>query len=177
MIRKYLAAFLFLLLGTSSAYANDYLNFYAGYFDITQDDNNAAQFGLEYRYDDVYHGLRPGVGVNLSDDGSVYGYGGFFWDVYLSDSWVFTPNIVVGGYHQGSGKDLGHGIQFRSGLELSYEFPRQNRLSVAFNHISNASLGDANPGAETLLFMYQHPISWFTDYSRKGQRWKRPDGY
>lgn len=176
-MRKFLLPFLFTSFLAPTAFANDYLNFYTGYFDITQDDDSAVQVGVEYRYEDIYYGLRPGIGVNVTDDEAVYGYAGLFWDIYLSDSWVFTPNMVAGAFTHGDGKDLGHGIQFRSGLELSYEFPRQNRLGLAFNHISNASLGDANPGAETLLLIYQHPINWSTDYSRKGQRWKRPEGY
>lgn len=145
---------------SAPASATDYVAAYAGYFDVTQDDNAAAQFGLEYRYKDVFHGLRPGVGFNVSNDDSFYGYGGFFWDVKLADNIVFVPNIVAGGYHSGDGKKLGHGIEFRSGLELNYQFENESRLGVAFNHISNASIGDRNPGAETLLVIYQHPLGW-----------------
>ena len=136
----------------------DYLAVYGGYFDVTQNDDAAAQFGLEYRFADVYHGLRPAVGANVTSDGALYGYGGLFWDVPLTDRLIFTPNFVAGAYSDGSGKDLHHAIEFRSGLELSYQFEQGRRLGVAFNHISNASLGDHNPGAETLLVVYQVPM-------------------
>lgn len=176
MCKYLLSACLFFLL-VPAANASDYLNFYGGYFDVTQDDDSALQVGIEYRYDDVYYGLRPGVGINVSDDSAVYGYGGLFWDINLTDNWIFTPNFVAGLFEDGSGKDLGHTIQFRSGLELSYQFPNKNKLGVAFNHISNASLGERNPGAETLLVIYQHPINWFSEPKHDSSRWQRPDGY
>lgn len=157
---------------SSAASASDYLNIYGGRFDVTQDDGPANQYGVEYRYEDIYHGLRPGIGINMTTDDAVYGYWGFFWDMYLTEGLVFTPNVAMGAYHHGDGKDLGHGLEFRSGLELSYEFPRKNRLGVAFNHISNASIGKHNPGSETLLFIYQHPINLFSDPEPEHtQRW------
>ncbi len=161
------------LTSASAAQASDYLNVYAGYFDVTQSDNAALQVGAEYRYDDVYHGLRPGVGFNVTNDDAIYGYGGFFWDLYLSDSVVFTPNVVVGGFSHGDGKKLGHGIEFRSGLELNYQFEQGERVGLAFNHISNASLGDHNPGAETLLVNYQYPLNWFADAPKKPRWWEQ----
>lgn len=152
--------------------ASDYLNIYAGYFDVTQDDNSALQIGAEYRYRDVYYGLRPAVGFNVTNDEAIYGYGGFFWDLHLSDRWIFTPNVVAGAFSHGDGKDLGHGIEFRSGLELSYQFDQGSRLGLAFNHISNASIGKRNPGAEALLVSYQFPLHWMTEEPQK-QRWWR----
>lgn len=150
---------------------SDYLALYAGYFDITQDDNAAVQVGLDYRFQSIYKGLRPAIGLNVSNDESFYGYGGFFWDVFLSDHWVFTPNIVMGGYSSGDGKKLGHGLEFRSGLELSYQFDGGSRLGFNFNHISNASIGDRNPGAETLLLVYQHPLD-LTEHGSTESRYK-----
>lgn len=178
MLRNALFTTLTAALLSSAAHAGsegnadrDYLNFYGGYFDITQDDNSAAQVGLEYRYKDIYYGLRPAIGINVSDDEAVYGYGGFFWDIYLSDKWIFTPNVVAGAFHHGDGKDLGSAIEFRSGLELSYEFETNNRLGLAFNHISNASIGEHNPGAETLLVVYQHSIGWAPDEPQPAKQW------
>lgn len=55
----------------------DYLTFYSGNFDIIQHDNTAAQFGLEYRAAPIaYDIIAPMAGVNVTTDGSVYGYAG-----------------------------------------------------------------------------------------------------
>ncbi len=158
---RFLFALMALLGFTSPAHATDYLVPYAGYFDITQSDDAAVQVGMEYRGPYIYHTIRPGVGINVTDDSAVYGYGGFFWDLYLTDNIIFTPNIVAGAFSHGNGKHLGHGLEFRSGLELSYEFYQKSRIGIAFNHISNASIGDRNPGAETLLINYHHPLGIF----------------
>lgn len=173
LFRKYIPAFLLSCLLSLPAHAGDYLGIYTGLFDISQGDNEATQFGLEYRYDDLFHGLRPGGGMNVSSDGSFYGYGGFFWDMPLGMDFIFTPNVVAGGYHAGEGKKLGHAIEFRSGLELSYQFDYGSRLGVAFNHISNASIGNDNPGAETLLLIYQHPLNWIGGSEHKKRWWQK----
>lgn len=143
-----------------AAPAGSYLTGYIGWFDFSQQDNEAIQLGLEYRMRPIEYGFRPMVGVNVTNDGSVYGYGGFHWDVALIENELYiSPNFAAGGYAQGDdGKDLGHGIEFRSGLELAYQMPNTHRVGMAFNHISNASLGDHNPGAETVLITYSVPV-------------------
>lgn len=161
---KSLSFFAAALVGISSATAfaapsNSYLTGYIGWFDFSQEDDEATQFGAEYRMRPIEYGFRPMVGVNVTTDGSVYGYGGFHWDIELLDNQLYiSPNFAAGGYAQGDGKDLGHGLEFRSGLELAYQMPSTHRVGMAFNHISNASLGDHNPGAETVMITYSVPV-------------------
>jgi lipid A 3-O-deacylase len=144
---------------STAAQAGEQLALGAGVFDIFNDDDDAAvQFSGEYRGDYIWEGLRPVIGVSANLDGGWYGYGGGNYDFFLGDSLVLTPNFVVGAYHNGGSKDLGGPLEFRSGIELGYEFDNASRASVAFNHISNASIYDQNPGAESLMFMYSHPI-------------------
>ena len=68
-----------------------------------------------------------------------------------------TPSFGGGYYNDGSGKNLGNDIQFRTSLELSYELKNSNRIGISFSHISNANLGDKNPGVEILSFSYHIP--------------------
>ena len=49
-------------------------------------------------------------------------------------------------------------VEFRSQVELGYQFENQSRLSLAFSHISNAELGDDNPGTEVLNLYYHLPL-------------------
>lgn len=149
-----------LALAAAPAQAVDHLAVYGGSFDVL-DSVSYAQFGAEYRFEDVFKGLRPTVGINSTDQGDVYGYGGVNWDIPLADSGFYlTPNFMVGAYHHGDGKDLGGALEFRSGIEGSYEFEGGSRVGATFNHISNASIYDKNPGAEALLVVYQHPLQW-----------------
>lgn len=157
-IRHVLLAAVSVVSFAAAAQAEDYLAGYVGYFDVGQQDDESTQFGAEYRFTPYIYNIRPTLGVNVTTDGSVYGYGGFNWDVSLVDDQLYLiPNMMVGAYSQGDGKDLGHALEFRSGIELAYQFPNRHRVGLAFNHISNASIGDKNPGAETILLNYQVP--------------------
>ena len=70
---------------------------------------------------------------------------------------LFTPSFGLGYYNNGSGKNLGNDIQFRTTIEFSFELENKNRLGISFGHISNANLGDKNPGVEILSINYQVP--------------------
>lgn len=152
-----------LFVSASSAFAAEgrnveHLAVGAGAFSVLDSDNVTAQFSGEYRGQRLWEGLRPVVGVSVDVEGGVYGYGGANYDVELSDSWMLSPNFMVGAYHQGDSKDLGHALEFRSGIELDYTLSNDARIGAAFNHISNASLGDKNPGSESLMLVYSHPV-------------------
>jgi len=146
-------------LASESPYEGDYLGFGVGYYDLF-DDKDAASFEINYQYEDMYYGFRPLVGIMATSDSAVYGFAGFKWDLPIGTyPFIISPTFTVGGYHDGNGKDLGHGIEFRSGLELAYEFSKEgDRIGLHFSHISNASLGDSNPGTEILQLNYSLPI-------------------
>jgi lipid A 3-O-deacylase len=145
------------------AFAQDYLTGYVGWFDFSQQDNESTQFGVEYRMDALKYGLRPTLGINGTTDGAVYGYGGLNWDIPLTNELILIPNFMAGAYGKGDdGKDLGSVVEFRSGIELDYQMANQHRVGIAFNHISNASIGNHNPGAETVLVNYSIPMGTLT---------------
>ena len=143
------------LAAASAARADDpaFLAVSVGGFDVN-DNESAGEFRIEYRSDRRYFFLKPMIGAMLNTDGGVYGYGGINLDVFLGRRWVVMPNFAVGGYRRGSSKDLGSVIEFRSGLEIAYRFDDRSRLGVAFQHISNVSIDDNNPGTESLVLTY-----------------------
>jgi lipid A 3-O-deacylase len=149
-----------IILNASSALAGDFLTGYVGGFDALQRDNTAMIGGLEYRYKDIYHGLRPLAGVMVTSDSAVYGYAGAAWDLALTNHIILSPNFAAGGFAQGDGKDLGNGIEFRSGIELAYQYDSGSRGGIAFNHMSNASIGNDNPGSENIVATYSIPLNW-----------------
>lgn len=141
----------------SSALAGD-LAFSAGSFDL--DDDNTANFGLEYRGNAFWYDLEPMVGLQANVDGGVYGYAGLNYDWQFAEDWFLTPNAAVGLYEDNSSVDLGGAVQFRTGIELSYAFENDYRLGLAFHHISNAGIYDNNPGAEQVMLTYSIPVSF-----------------
>lgn len=137
----------------------DQLAFGLGYFDIIKQRDGAAIFNLEYRSDKKLWVFKPQVGMIATSEGGFYAYAGIRLDVYFGNRFVFTPSFSPGLYHEGNGKDLHFPVEFRSSAEVAYRFDDYSRLSLGIAHMSNASLGDKNPGVETLTLTYSVPFS------------------
>ena len=133
------------------------LSFAAGAFDVGKDET-AFEGRVEYRPDIDFWYFRPFAGAMATSDGGAYGYAGILLDLRLGEHFVTTLSFAPGAYHKGSGKNLGHELEFRSQIELAYRFADRSRLGVAFSHMSNASLGRKNPGTENLLLTYAVPL-------------------
>ena len=140
-----------------------FIVFGAGYYDINKQDNTAADFRLEYRHGEKIWIFKPWVGVEVTSDGAFYGAAGILIDVCFGERVVLTPSFGAGYYANGDGKDLGHEIEFRSQIEIGYRFDNRARVSLAFSHISNASIGDKNPGVEILNIYYSLPLDSLLD--------------
>lgn len=135
--------------------------FSAGYFDINKRKNTAFEGRIEYRGAERFWIFKPFGGLMATSDEAIHAFAGVLVDIYLGDSWVLTPSFAPGYFRKGDGKDLGHEIEFRSQLELAYRFADKSRIGISFNHISNASIGDRNPGVETLAITYAVPTDTF----------------
>ena len=66
----------------------------------------------------------------------------------------FTPSFAPGLYSKGDGKDLGHILEFKSELQISVDYISNSQLGFSYNHLSNASLGSKNPGANSYMFNF-----------------------
>lgn len=129
-----------------------------GWYDFNLQDDQAVDFRLEYRHGDDFLWLKPWGGIEATSDGSVWGGIGVLVDITFFDSIVLTGSFAPGLYEDGGGKDLGHTIEFRSQVELGYQFENQSRLAVSFSHLSNADIGHDNPGTEVLNLYYHLPL-------------------
>jgi lipid A 3-O-deacylase len=143
----------------------DAIVFGAGYYDFIRavkdkgDKQEAGFFNLEYHSNKKLWYFTPQFGAWGTNKGSAYVYAGVRLDVFFGNRIVFTPSFSPGLYHEGKGKDLGFIVEFRSSAELAYRFDDYSRLSLGIAHLSNASLGDKNPGVETLTLTYSIPMS------------------
>ena len=120
---------------------------------------HAAAFGAEYRWGAHLWIVHPFVGLSATSRGTVFGYGGFIFDASVIDRLWFSPSLAVGGLNRGGGSNLGSIIQFRSAVELSYEFDNKSRLGIRYEHISNAGIEHPNPGTENLWLVFSVPTS------------------
>jgi lipid A 3-O-deacylase len=148
------------LFGAGAARAADpsFISFSAGAFDIGKD-QTAGEGRLEYRSDLKLWIFKPFAGVMGTSDGGAFAYGGVLVDMFFGRRWVATLSFAPGYHAKGDGKNLGHELEFRSQIEVAYRFDDRGRLGLSFSHMSNASIGDKNPGAESVMVTYALPVA------------------
>ena len=132
-------------------------NIYTGNFDFSDDKQKAILVGFQHQNEnlerDTFLGnTSPITGGFITENSAVYVYTGVEWNYIISDKLKFTPSFAPGIYHEGDGKDLGHALEFKTEVQLSYSISENTNFGMSYNHISNASLGDKNPGANSYMF-------------------------
>lgn len=142
-----------------------FLTIAAGAWDFNKRDDQGAEFRLEYRSDEKIWELKPFGAIAGTNTGSFFIGAGVLMDIYFGRRWVVTPSFAPHYYSQGSSdKDLGHELEFRSQLEIAYRFDDRSRLGLSVSHYSNASIGDKNPGEESLMLNYSIPTTSITNW-------------
>ncbi len=169
---------LFVFLKTSFLSAQGYDVFGVGIYDVKFDgssSNYATDIRFERRFDntlldigpeeDNFFYLKPFAGIEVTTDSALYVLGGIYLEDNLgkllignANEWNFTPSFGVGYYDDGDGKKLGNKLEFRTTLEISYQLKNEDRIGVSLGHISNANIGNKNPGVEIISFSYQKPF-------------------
>ena len=134
------------------------INIFAGNFDFSDDKQKAILVGFQHQNENLNRvtflgNISPITGGFVTENSAAYIYTGFEWNIDMG-GFLFTPSFAPGLYHEGDGKDLGHVLEFKSEVQLSYAASDNMRLGVSYNHVSNASLGDKNPGANSYMFNF-----------------------
>ena len=134
------------------------LNFYSGMFDFSDDGKRATLFGIQHQNEslmrDSFLGtISPVTGLMFTADNAGYIYTGVQAE-YKIGKINFIPSFTPGLYSEGDGKDLGSPIEFKSEVQLSLDLFKNSELGFSYNHISNASIGDKNPGANSYMFNF-----------------------
>ena len=135
---------------------NTEFSVYTGMFDFSDDGKRSTLIGFQHQNEnlnrDTFLGnLSPITGAMLTADSAAYFYTGVQAN-YKIGVLNFTPSFAPGFYNEGNGKDLGHALEFKSEIQLSLELPLDSQVGFSYNHLSNASLGDKNPGANSYMF-------------------------
>jgi outer membrane protein OmpA-like peptidoglycan-associated protein len=141
-------------------------------------DDDLWRSQLEVGSFDVFHAaksasfdlqLRPGwrlwdfgvfLGGMVTTKGALMGYGGFTFDLHVTDNILILPDAAVGYYSRGGDKVLSEGsvAEFRTGIGVAYEFDNGWRLGADFHHISNAGMDKKNPGVEIAALTLAIPL-------------------
>ena len=133
-------------------------NFYSGMFDFSDDGKRASLFGIQHQNENLTRKsflgtLSPVTGFMITADNATYAYTGIQAQ-YKIGKLNIIPSFTPGLYGEGEGKDLGHIVEFKSEVQLSLDIFSNSELGFSYNHISNASLGDKNPGANSYMFNF-----------------------
>ena len=134
------------------------LNFFSGIFDFSDDKKKSTIFGIQHQDENLIRDsflgtLSPITGLMFTADNTAYIYTGVQAQ-YKIGNLNIVPSFTPGYYNQGDGKDLGYPIEFKSELQLSFDVLNNTELGFSYNHLSNASLGDKNPGANSYMFNF-----------------------
>ena len=131
-------------------------NFFIGNFDFSDDKQSAVLLGMQHQNemltrDSFIGNISPITGAFITENSAVYIYSGIEWNIDIG-LFEFTPSFAPGLYHEGNGKDLGHILEFKTEVQLAYGLSESTSFGMSYNHVSNASLGDKNPGANSYEF-------------------------
>ena len=133
-------------------------NLYTGMFDFSDDGKRSTLFGFEHQDEELFRDtaigrVSPITGGFFTQAGATYLYSGVQAE-YEIGRLNITPSFTPGYYDAGDGKDLGHALEFKSEVQLSFDLFKNSNLGMSYNHISNASLGKNNPGANSYMFNF-----------------------
>ncbi len=159
--KKFWAIFFSLFLAFKASAENispHQYNFFIGNFDFSDDKQSAMFLGFQHQNenlerDSIIGNISPITGGFITENSAAYIYTGFEWNVDMGGL-MFTPSFAPGLYSRGDGKDLGHVLEFKSEVQFSYKISKSSSLALSYNHVSNASLGDKNPGANSYMFNF-----------------------
>ena len=134
------------------------LNIFTGMFDFSDDKQSSGLLGLQHQNDELFRksflgNLSPITGGFLTDKSAFYLYSGVQAE-YKLGLFTITPSFAPGYYHYGNGKDLGYPLEFKSEVQMSFDLNDSTHLGMSYNHISNASLGTKNPGANSYMLNF-----------------------
>jgi len=134
------------------------INFYSGMFDFSDNGKKSAIIGMQHQNENLTRKsflgtLSPITGAMITADNAAYFYTGIQAQ-YKIGAINLTPSFTPGIYEKGDGKDLGHVVEFKSEVQLSLNLFENSQFGMSYNHISNASLGEKNPGANSYMFNF-----------------------
>ena len=134
------------------------VNFFTGMFDFSDHKQSSGLLGLQHQNEDLFRNsflgkLSPITGGFFTEKSAVYLYTGVQAE-YDFGFLTFTPSFAPGYYNYGNGKDLGYPLEFKSEVQLSFDLGENSHLGMSYNHISNASLGTKNPGANSYMLNF-----------------------
>ncbi len=137
---------------------NTEVSLFTGMFDFSDDKQASGIVGIQHQNDDLYRNsflgkLSPITGGFLTEKNAFYVYTGAQTEYELG-LLTITPSFAPGYYSSGDGKDLGSTLEFKSEVQMSLNLSKSTELGMSYSHLSNASIGEKNPGANSYMINF-----------------------
>jgi lipid A 3-O-deacylase len=82
-----------------------------------------------------------------------------FWERSSGAGGYAQLSFMPGLWSQGTGPDLGHPVEFRSGAEIGWQIRNGVKVGISYDHRSNGDMVRVNPGLETLTLRVHVPLN------------------
>lgn len=90
--------------------------------------------------------------------GARFAGAGPLWHAAPADGWDFAIGFAPGYYERKHGPRLGSRLEFFSSIEISRDIGHGRRVGLSVGHMSNGSIGDSNPGTESVRIFWLLPF-------------------
>ena len=133
------------------------INIFSGMFDFSDTTQRAGLIGFQHQNEELFRDtflgtLSPITGGFVTENSAIYVYTGVESEFDMG-FFKITPSFAPGYYNYGDGKDLGYPLEFKTAVQMTLG-SETTQFGMSYNHISNASLGTKNPGANTYMFNF-----------------------
>ncbi len=135
------------------------LGFSFGHVGIFDDLEEPLIASAEYRFAAIGEWeLVPAVGVAAVENGAQFVYADLHYEYRLGEHWVLSPSFGAGRFSGNDEIDLGHLVEFRSGIEIAWQSDSGYRVGLVLHHFSNGGISEHNPGIEELSLTLHVPL-------------------
>lgn len=101
----------------------------------------------------IFGKFTPITGAMITQNNATMLYTGIEGNFSIGKLFI-NPSFSPGYYDKGNGKDLGSHFEFKSQINLGWNFANSSNAGLSYSHISNADVGLRNPGANNIAFTF-----------------------
>ena len=141
----------------TSSYARDF-SMSSGMLDYSDDQKRSGFIEATLAFknennENLFGNFTPISGAMITQDNATMLYSGIKGNFEIGN-FIISPSLASGYYDEGDGKDLGSHLEFKSQINLGWKIGNKSNAGLSYSHISNANLGDKNPGANNIAFTF-----------------------
>lgn len=115
-----------------------------------------------YTFHQLWDRFNLTAELSITDEFATWAGVGLYqqFDFQIADQDFFAGfSFAPGIYVRGDGVDLGHPLEFRSGVEIGMRLDNDWQVSLSYDHRSNGDIAELNPGLETIQLRFSRSFN------------------